>query len=122
MSTILKFKKNKGCNRQSLDIVRDMLIVALIRVRKTRIMYQANLSYVQVKKYLHELLENGLLKCDGDSCYLTTKKGLEFLKMYEDYVARCKVIKDQVNKSAKDRILLERMCSCGGSSGAQKAR
>lgn len=111
MSTFVKLKKNKGSNRHSLDIVRDMLSVASVSVRKTKIMYQANLSYVQVKKYLHDLLKRGLLKHDGDSCYLITKKGLEFLELYDNYAERCMLIKEQVNQSVRERLFLERMCS-----------
>ena len=111
MSRFVKLKKNKGSNRHSLDIVRDILFVASTSVRKTRIMYQANLSYVQVKKYLHDLLEQGLLKHDEDSCYLVTKKGLEFLELYDNYAERCRLIKEQVHQSIKERKFLENMCS-----------
>jgi predicted transcriptional regulator len=121
LSRIAKLQKNNASNRTSLDIIRDMLNVASISVKKTRIMYQANLSYFQISKYLHKLLEHGLLKFDGDSSYLITKKGLEFLDMYDAYVARCKAIEEEMDQSAKERMLLERMCSSSGSSEAQKA-
>ena len=113
-------RNGKGSNRCSLDIVRDMLSVASVKARKTRIMYQANLSFVQLEKYLHDLLEKGLLNYDGDSCYAITKKGLEFLRLYDEYVDRCKVIKQQVDQSARNRLLLEHMCSCRESSGVQR--
>ena len=112
LSLYVKPRNNKGNNRHSLEIVRDILSVASVRTRKTRIMYQANLSFVQVEKYLHGLLEKGLLEHDGDSCYLITEKGLDFLKLYDDYVERCRVLKEQVDQSVRDRLLLESMCSC----------
>ena len=112
LSLYLKPRNEKGNNRHSLDIVRDMLSVASVKARKTRIMYQANLSFVQLEKYLHNLLEEGLLNHDGASCYLITKKGLEFLRLYDEYIERCGAIKEQVDRSAKDRLMLERMCSC----------
>ena len=121
MSLYVKPIKNKGNNRHSLDIVRDMLSVASVRVRKTRIMYQANLSFVQVEKYLHDLLARGLLNHDGDSFYLITEKGLEFLKLYNDYVERRRLLKEEEVRSTKDRQLLENMCSCRKSSGKEKA-
>jgi len=108
----MKFKKTERVNRRAVDIVRDMLVAASVSARKTRIMYQTNLSYVQVKKYLHNLLVRGLLKHDGESCYLITEKGLEFLKLYDDYAERCMLIKRQVNQSIKERRLLEKLCSC----------
>jgi len=121
LSLYLKPRNGKGNNRRSLDIVRDMLSVASVRARKTRIMYQANLSFVQLEKYLHALLEKGLLGYDGDSCYFITEKGLEFLKLYGKYVERCQAIKVQVDRSAKDRLLLEHMCSCREPSRSQRA-
>ena len=100
------FKKR---NRRSLDIARDILVVASVNVGKTRIMYQANLSFVQVNKYLHDLSETGLLN-HGDSRYLITKKGMEFLRLYDDYIKRCTRLKEQVDRSVKERQLLEHMC------------
>jgi predicted transcriptional regulator len=111
LSTFIKFKKTERINRRSLDIVRDMLVAASVSVRKTRIMYQTNLNYAQVKKYLHNLIERGLLKHDGESCYLTTEKGLEFLELYDNYAERCMLIKKQMSQSNKDRLLLEKLCS-----------
>ena len=110
---MLDFKANKksGNYRCSTDIVRDILIVASVSVKKTWIMYQANLSYVQLNKYLNNLLKQDLLKHDGASCYLVTNKGLDFLKMYKEYVERGTKLKEQVKQSAKDRSYLEKICS-----------
>jgi predicted transcriptional regulator len=108
-SVSLNIRKNNHKNRNRLDIVRDMLSVASVRVRKTRIMYQANLSCHQVEKYLNGLLERGLVERDG-SCYLVTWKGKEFLQMYAGYLERCRRITDEVNGTAKYRLLLESMC------------
>ncbi len=101
----------KGGNRHSLDIVRDILSVASVRTRKTRIMYQANLSFVQVEKYLYRLLERGLVDHDGDSTYLITRRGLDFLKLYEQYVDGLKQIEVQVDRSERARLFLEGMCN-----------
>ena len=57
-------------NRGRLDIVRDVLSVAVVRVRKTKIMIHANLNYVQVNGYLKDLLAGGLVELKGDSYYL----------------------------------------------------
>ena len=109
----MKPSMKKGSNRHSLDIVSDMLSAASVKARKTRIMYQANLSFTQVEKYLHSLLENGLLCHDGDSCYSVTQKGLEFLRLYSEYVEHCKQIEDRVGQSAREKLLLEGMCALG---------
>ena len=97
-------------NRRRIDIVRDMLSIMSVRVRKTRIMYQANLNYTLLEKYLKDLLESGLVAYDEDSYYLITKKGLEFLRFYDEYTKRCGLIEEQVDRSVRDRLLLERMC------------
>ena len=96
--------------RYSLDIVRDMLLVATVRVKKTRIMYQANLSYRHMEKYLKDLLESGLVECDGSSCYLVTSRGKEFLQMYDEYLERQRRINEEISGASKDRLLLENMC------------
>jgi predicted transcriptional regulator len=96
--------------RPSLEIVKDMLVIVSVKSRKTRVMYQANLSYRLMERYLKNLLENGLVECDDGSCYLITRKGKEFLQMYDDYVERCKRIDNDVNGVRKNRVLLEKMC------------
>ena len=107
----VKAKKNSRSNRNSLDIVRDILSVASVKVRKTRIMYQANLSYVQVQKYLHDLLEKDLLGHDGNSFYFITRKGLQFLKLYDEHVELCRRLEEQVEEVNRERMRLDRMCS-----------
>jgi predicted transcriptional regulator len=81
-----------------------------VRVRKTKIMYHANLNYNVLEKYLRGLLEGGLVECDGDSYYLITGKGKLFLQMYNDYLERCRRIMEEVDGTARDRLLLESMC------------
>ena len=49
---MLKNKRTMNKNRRRLDIVREVLSIASVKVRKTRIMYGANLSFVQLEKYL----------------------------------------------------------------------
>jgi len=100
-------------NRNSLDIVREVLSIALVKVCKTRIMYGANLSFLQLEKYLRALLGNALLSFDGDSGYLTTPSGKEFLALYEDYLKRSMHLRGEVERNAKDRQHLENMCGFG---------
>ena len=55
------------------------------RASKTKIMYAAFLSYAQLKEYLSVLIENNLLEySDGTQTYKTTKKGLNYIKMYRE--------------------------------------
>jgi predicted transcriptional regulator len=47
-------------------------------------MYNAYLSYAQLKEYLSVLMENGLLEYqEGEQKYKTTEKGLQFLRAYD---------------------------------------
>jgi predicted transcriptional regulator len=109
----LKDGKTVSKNRNSLDIVREVLSIALVKVCKTRIMYGANLSFIQLEKYLGALMGNSLLSFDGDSGYLTTTSGKEFLQLYEDYLRRYMDLKGEVQKNTKDRRHLEIMCGFG---------
>jgi len=112
LSTVsdLGLRKKKNKNRGRLEIIRDMLSAASEKTRKTRIMYQANLSYRLLEKYLKSLLESGLVKCVDDSFYLITWKGKEFLQSYDDYLERCRTLGEKIRGVRKDRLLLENMC------------
>ncbi len=109
----LKTGKPANKNRSSLDIVREVLSLALVKVCKTRIMYGANLSFHQLEKYLSALLGNALLSFDGESGYLTTNSGKDFLVLYEDYLNRSMHLMGEVERNAKDRQHLENMCGFG---------
>jgi predicted transcriptional regulator len=97
-------------NRCSLDIVRAMLSIASVRSRKTKIMYGANLSFHQVEKYLSFLLRSGLLEHDVASGYLITGAGREFLSLYEDYLERSKLLRQEVERNTRLRLQLENIC------------
>jgi predicted transcriptional regulator len=106
----LKIKKMANRNRSSLDIVREVLNIAITKVCKTRIMYGANLSFHQLEKYLRALLANNLLSFDEDYGYLTTSSGKEFLDLYTNYLEHSTRLKGEVEKNTKTRHNLEKMC------------
>jgi predicted transcriptional regulator len=64
----------------------DVLALATSGIKKTHIMYRANLSYEQVQLYLGELIGKRLISQDVSSpdgvVYRTTEKGREFLLYY----------------------------------------
>ncbi len=67
----------------------DVLGLATSGIRKTHIMYRANLSYEQVHMYLAELIERGLLAqhaTDEGVVYRTTERGREFIYFYTKIV------------------------------------
>ena len=63
-----------------------------------------------MEKYLRELLESGLLECDEEACYVITWRGKEFLQLYEEYVAECHRLHEEIRGVRKDKLLLENMC------------
>jgi predicted transcriptional regulator len=78
-----------GNYRDRFDIIADILAVASQDVKKTRIMYQANLSYKVLQRFLIEIVDASLVTFeDHDQQYKLTVKGLEYLDAYKVY-ARC---------------------------------
>jgi predicted transcriptional regulator len=73
-------------NRGKIQIMGDVLALATSGIKKTHIMYRANLSYEQVQLYLGELIGKSLITQDMSSpdgvVYRTTEKGREFLLYY----------------------------------------
>lgn len=103
--------ENKGKKyRYKLEIVKDMLLAASEQIKKTRIMYRANLSQQLLGKYLQSLLENGLIEGKNGSSYIITTKGQDFLQRYDNYTEHCKRIREEIEGADKNRVLLEDMC------------
>ena len=72
-------------NRGKIQIMGDVLALATSGIKKTHIMYKANLSYEQVHLYLSDLIGKRLIAQDvsqGGVVYRTTDKGREFLLYY----------------------------------------
>jgi predicted transcriptional regulator len=68
--------------RSRSDIAEMILEAANGGATKTKIMYKAFLSYVQLKEYLAVLEKNGLIEYeDGMRSYRTTEKGIRFLQI-----------------------------------------
>jgi predicted transcriptional regulator len=71
--------------RSRMDIAAAILEIALAPSRKTKIMYNAFLSFPQLKEYLGLLTDSGLLEhSKEESMYHTTEPGKRFLKMYKE--------------------------------------
>jgi predicted transcriptional regulator len=71
--------------RSRTEIAAMILEAANGGTTKTKIMYNAYLSYSQLKEYLSVLIENNLLEYHGGTkIFRTTEKGLKFLKMHNE--------------------------------------
>jgi predicted transcriptional regulator len=96
--------------RDRLRIIADILSVANEKARKTRIMYQANLSYRLLCRYLEEVLDAGLVKSEDDDCFALTVKGREFLDKHEEYSKRCRSLEKHLDDVNTEKSALEIMC------------
>ena len=71
--------------RSRTEITAMILDTANKETTKIKIMYNAYLSYNQLKEYLSILIENNLLEYfEGARTFKTTEKGLNFLKMHNE--------------------------------------
>jgi len=90
----------------------DILKVASRNAKKTQIMYQANLSYKLLTRYLAETLEASLIRFERKKrCYVLTSKGWEFLERYKEYLRRNNRVEKQLNDIHAKRKALEQLCS-----------
>ena len=105
-----QFKKAKNKNRDSLEIVRDMLSVATEKTKKTRILYDAHLNHRLLEKYLNFLIQNELIERVDNSWYLITRKGKNFLQNYKEYSKRCRRIGQEIKYVQKEKMILTNMC------------
>lgn len=70
-------------NRGRIEIFADIIKTASQEQIKTHIMYSANLSYAQIRRYITELLEMGFIEEIDGRAYRATEAGRHFLNTYE---------------------------------------
>lgn len=100
-----------GNYRGRIDIIADILRVAKEQVKKTQIMYQANLSYTILQKYLAELADSALIAFDVErQSYSLTDKGREYLVLYKDYSKAHKHIEKRLNTARVKKRDLDKLC------------
>jgi len=100
-----------GTYRRRLDIVADILNVASKDSKKTQIMYQANLSYKVLQKYLTEVVDSSLISFEGARhCYQLTDKGKRFLEAYQEYSRSYKHIEKRLNDVKMRKKNLQELC------------
>lgn len=69
--------------RHKLDIYADILRLATNGTRTTKLVYQANTNFTNIKRYLKTLREKELIEFNGGNPR-TTEKGIGFLEKYEE--------------------------------------
>jgi predicted transcriptional regulator len=100
--------------RDRLQIIASILSIASSGAKKTRIMYQANLSYKLLCQYLDEVLDSGLVCFEKGEFYVLTAKGKEFLDRHEQYSKRRKSLEEHLNNVNGEKAALEKMCFSAG--------
>ena len=75
-------------------------------------MFQANLSYKVLQRYLEEITSASLISFEAaEQCYVLTQKGQEFLEAYKDYAKTNKRIEKHLNDVGNKKKSLEELCS-----------
>lgn len=77
-----------GEKRGELEILRDVLELAISGERKTRIMYRANLSYEMLNRYVGVLVQRGFLVPSDGGAFTVTDDGRALLQDVERVVRR----------------------------------
>ena len=71
--------------RDRLEITAEILNLCKQPQIKTKVMYETNLSYKMLQRYLSELQSLGFLEVHHSlTKYLTTQKGLNFLEKWRE--------------------------------------
>jgi predicted transcriptional regulator len=97
--------------RGRIDIIADILRVAEATVKKTQIMYRANLSYTVLQKYLAELTGASLLAFeDQNQSYALTNKGREYLTLYKEYSRANRHIEKRLTTARVKKGALDKLC------------
>ncbi len=96
--------------RNRIDIIAAVLKAASNGANKTRIMYEANLSFKLLESYLKTVINNGFIQ-HFDADYKLTEYGQVFLLRYQHFT-RTRYRTQQKSKDlAEEQRLLEKLCS-----------
>jgi len=88
--------------RSSYDIIYDILVTCKPGVKKTRLMYNANLSFEVLKKYVDVLVEKQLI-LKKDEKFFVTEKGMKFLDILRTFREKKKEL-DEISSKLKELI------------------
>ena len=103
-----------GNYRGKLNIIADILGVVSGDAKKTQIMYQANLSYAVMQKYLAEMIGASLICFKGEThCYVLTDKGRAFLDAYQEYSKTNRHVEKGLDAVRIKKSALDKLCSNG---------
>lgn len=96
-----------GKYRSRLEIIADVLGVVRDGAKKTQVMYQANLSYRLLIRYLKGVIDMGLVRMENEDTYELTQKGREFLDRSKEYLERRRALEERLGKIRDEKMMLE---------------
>jgi predicted transcriptional regulator len=99
-----------GKNRDRLGIVAAILESANSGATKTHIMFQANLSFSLLEKYLDVACTAGFVQ-NGTGRYQLTELGREFLKEYRHFYERYDRALRTLESLSSERERLDHLCN-----------
>jgi predicted transcriptional regulator len=100
-----------GVYRDRLAIIADILEAASKNAKKTKIMYQANLSYNVLQKYLAEITSSSLIHyVPEQQCYRLTERGHDFMQLYKQYYKNNQLVQKKLSVLNNSRKTLEDYC------------
>ena len=73
--------------RTKLDIWADIIKTCNGGIKKTRLVYGANINFTTVRKYLRDMMEKELVIKTANNCYIPTNKGMLFLEHYNNMMS-----------------------------------
>jgi predicted transcriptional regulator len=96
-----------GRYRSRLEIIADVLGVVREGAKKTQVMYQANLSYRLLTRYLKDVLDMGLVRMEDGDTYELTKKGCDFLREFRDYHEQRVKVEEELSRVEDEKVILK---------------
>jgi len=109
-----------GKNRDRLSIVAAILEAANSGASKTRIMFQANLSFSLLEKYLEVAINAGFVQTNSSRYYQLSELGKEFLSEYRHFHERYSRAQRMLDSLGSERERLVRLCDRYGLSDSIK--
>ena len=90
--------------RNKIDIAADIIAIAMNGVKKTSIVYLANLNFTIFGQYLKLLSEKGFIEVENGLVY-TTERGIDFLVKYKDLMHFWGGAKEDMPQSLNGSVL-----------------
>ena len=97
--------------RDKLEIVHDILSAVSGGIKKTHIMYKANLSYKLLARYLDDLLTADLVVLKENSLYCLTERGEQFLSRCKIYFTLREQVESSIEEVNDEGLTLKQMLS-----------